>query len=76
MNWITRTSEWVRAIAHISILLVALGVIWQGLFGTVIPFGNIVGNIQGLVAQVGSAGLVGLITVGILVWLFSRLDDE
>ena len=76
MHWITKAGDWVKGIAHISVLLVALGVIWQILFGSVVPFGNIVGNIQDLVAQLGSAGLVGLITVGILVWLFSRLEDE
>ena len=77
MDWLTKAGDWVKGIAHISVLLIALGVVWQVLFGKAVPFvgGDIVGNISGLVGSLGSDGLVGLITVGILVWLFSRLDD-
>ena len=78
MNWLTKASDWVKSIAHISVLLIALGVVWQVLFGSAVPFigGNVVGNIMGVVAQLGSAGLVGLITLGILVWLFRHIDEE
>ena len=77
MNWLTKASDWVKSIAHISVLLIALGVVWQVLFGSAVPFvgGNIVGNIMVLIAQLGSAGLVGLITLGILVWLFRHFDE-
>ena len=78
MNWITNAASWVKGIAHISILLIALGVVWQVLFGNAVPFvgGDVVGNVMGVVAQLGSAGLVGLITVGILVWLFRHIDED
>ena len=64
MNWITKAGDWVKSIAHISVLLIALGVVWQVLFGVAVPFvgGDIVGNISGLVSQLGSEGLVGLVT--------------
>ena len=77
MDWLTKAGDWVKGIAHISILLIALGVVWQVLFGEAVPFigGDIVGNISGLVAQLGSGGLVGLITVGILLWLFRHFDE-
>ena len=77
MVWLTRAGDWVKGIVHLSVLLIALGVVWQVLFGAAVPFvgGDIVGNISGLVAQLGSGGLVGLITVGILVWLFSHFDE-
>tara|TARA_Y100000296_G_scaffold77236_1_gene98681 strand:- start:266 stop:499 length:234 start_codon:yes stop_codon:yes gene_type:complete len=77
MDWLTKAGDWVKGIAHISILLIALGVVWQVLFGKVVPFvgGDIVGNISGLVASLGSNGLVGLITVGILLWLFRHFDE-
>ena len=77
MNWITNAASWVKGIAHISILLIALGVVWQVLFGNAVPFvgGDVVGNVMGVVAQLGSAGLVGLITLGILVWLFRHFDE-
>ena len=77
MNWLTNAAGWVKGIAHISVLRVALGVIWQVLFGNAVPFvgGDVVGNVMGVVAQLGSAGLVGLITLGILVWLFRHFDE-
>ena len=77
MDWLTKAGDWVKGIAHISVLLIALGVVWQVLFGKAVPFvgGDIVGNISGLVAQLGSSGLVGLITVGILLWLFRHFDE-
>ena len=77
MDWLTKAGDWVKGIAHISILLIALGVVWQVLFGKAVPYvgGDIVGNISGLVASLGSDGLVGLITVGILLWLFRHFDE-
>ena len=75
--WLSRANEWVRDIAHISVSLIALGVVLQVLFGSVVPFigGDIVGNISGLVSQLGSEGLVGLVTLGILLWLFRHFDE-
>ena len=77
MDWLTKAGDWVKSIAHISVLLIALGVVWQVLFGKAVPFvgGDIVGNISGLVAQLGSEGLVGLVTLGILLWLFRHFDE-
>jgi len=34
-------------------------------------FGNVTNNIMALVKGLGDAGLVGLITLGIILWLFS-----
>ena len=78
MNWLTKASDWVKSIAHISVLLIALGVVWQVLFGSAVTFigGNIVGNLMGVVSQLGSAGLVGLITLGIILWLFRNFDED
>jgi hypothetical protein len=36
--WLSRANEWVRDIAHISVSLIALGVVLQVLFGSVVPF--------------------------------------
>ena len=76
--WLSRANEWVRDIDHISVSLIALGVVLQVLFGSAIPFigGDIVGNISALIGNLGSQGLVGLITVGILLWLFNHLEVE
>jgi hypothetical protein len=35
-------------------------------------FGGVVGNITSLVSQLGSSGLAGLISLGVVLWLFQR----
>ena len=43
------------------------------LVGTNLPFfGAVPANIMALVKSLGDGGLVGLITLGIIVWLFSE----
>lgn len=34
--------------------------------------GDVVGNITALVRELGSAGLAGLISLGVVLWLFQR----
>jgi hypothetical protein len=51
--------------------LLALGIVVGLLSGGFMPFvGNIAGNIVSLVNQLGNAGVVGLIAVGVILWLF------
>jgi len=73
-DWTVRVGGWVKGITAISVSLVALGVVWQVLFGNTISFigTDVVGNITTMVGDLGSAGLVGLITIGIIVWLFRQ----
>ena len=79
-DWTSRVGGWIKGITAISLTLVTLGIVWQELFGNSIPFiggenGDIVGNITEIVAGLGAAGLVGLITVGIVIWLFRHNND-
>jgi|TARA_Y100000296_G_scaffold62982_1_gene73263 hypothetical protein len=79
-DWTSKVGGWIKGITALSLTLVTLGIVWQVLFGNSIPFiggenGDIVGNITEIVAGLGSAGLVGLITVGIVVWLFRHNND-
>ena len=79
-DWTSKVGGCVKGITALSLTLVTLGIVWQVLFGNSIPFiggdnGDIVGNITEIVAGLGSAGLVGLITVGIVVWLFRHNND-
>ena len=79
-DWTSTVGDWIKGITAISLTLVTLGIVWQVLFGSSIPFvggesGDIVGNITEIVAGLGGAGLVGLITVGIVVWLFRHNND-
>lgn len=62
-------------IIELGISLIALAVIIQVLFGaesTAFIGGNVVQNIIDLVGQLGSAGLVGLVAVGVLLYVFSK----
>ena len=80
MNIMHRAGAWVIGLTHISVMLLTLGIVWQVLFGSAVPFigGDVVGNIIGVVTQLGSAGLAGLIALVVVFWLFrhqSRFDD-
>ena len=61
----------IKALTGLGLSLLALGIVVGLLSGGVIPFvGNIPGNIVSLVNQLGNAGVVGLIAVGVILWLF------
>jgi hypothetical protein len=80
MDIMRNAGAWVIGLTHISIMLLTLGIVWQVLFGSAIPFigGDVVGNILGVINQLGSAGLAGLIALAIVFWLFrhqNRFDD-
>ena len=61
----------IRALTSLGLSLLALGIVVGLLSGGSIPFvGNIPGNIVSLVNQLGNAGVVGLIAVGVILWLF------
>jgi hypothetical protein len=78
IDWTSKVGGWVKGITAISVSLVALGVVWQVLFGDAVSFigANVVDNITGIVADLGSAGLVGLVTIGIIVWLFRHIQSS
>lgn len=78
MDWLAKISNWIKGVTQISLLLLALGITWQVLFGKVILFVgvDIVGNMMSLIQSIGSQGLVGLLTLGILFWLFRHYKDS
>jgi phosphotransferase system glucose/maltose/N-acetylglucosamine-specific IIC component len=60
-------------VTEMGLLLIALAVVAGVLFGTTLPFvGNVVANLLTLIRSLGDSGLVGLIAVGIILWLLSR----
>ena len=58
----------------IGVMLIGLAIVLQVVFGGSVPFlgGDVIGTVIGIVGQLGSAGLVGLISAGILYKLFSK----
>ena len=80
MDIMQRAGAWIIGLTHISVMLLTLGIVWGVLFGAAVPFvgGDVIGDIIGIVTQLGSAGLAGLIALAIVVWLFrhqNRFDD-
>ncbi|TAK92350.1 MAG: hypothetical protein EPO06_00610 [Burkholderiaceae bacterium] len=62
----------IGALIDIGLALLALAIVASLLVGGTLPFfGAVVGNISALVDSLGKGGLVGLITLGIIIWLFS-----
>ena len=55
----------------IGLVLIALSVVLQAVFGTVVPFvgGDVVYNLMAVLTQLGDAGLIGLIGVAIFYQL-------
>ena len=73
MTFLDRIKGWLAEIVELGLLLVALGIVLQVLIGPKMMFlGNVVGNLTGLIAQLGQNGLVGLIAIAIILWLFAK----
>jgi len=66
--------SWIGALTDLGLTLLALGIVCALLVGGAnIPFfGNVAGNITAFVKDLGSQGLVGLIALGFILWLFTN----
>lgn len=65
--------NWLGELTEIGLLLIALGVVAGILFGETVPFfGAIVTNLTALIAALGQNGLVGLIALGVILYLFRK----
>ena len=73
-NVVATIKSWIGGISAVAVSLLGLAIILQVLFGPDVVFVpvDVIGNIQNLVASLGSAGLVGLITVGVIYWIFKN----
>lgn len=60
-------------ITEITLMLAAFGIVIEILFGDTVPvFGSILTNLMGMVRTLGQNGLIGLATLGFVVYLFRR----
>ena len=73
-NVVSTIKSWIGGITTVAVSLLGLAIILQVLFGPNVVFVpvDVIGNISGLVASLGEAGLVGLITVGVIYWILKR----
>ncbi len=64
--------RWLVELTEVGLILVALGIVLQILFGSSVAFitGDIVGNLMGLIKALGDNGIVGLIALAVVIWLF------
>jgi hypothetical protein len=73
MDFLNSVKGWIGALTEIGLMLIALAIVAALLVGANLPFfGGVVGNLTNLVKDLGSNGLVGLIVLGFIIWLFSR----
>jgi len=74
MEMFDKAKAWILRITELGLLLVALAIVLQMLFGTAVPFlgGDVVGNLLKLLAALGSNGVVGLVAIAIILYLFNR----
>ena len=66
--------DWLRQITEVGLLLIAAAVVLEIIFGSAVPFIGIgiLDNVVTLTAKLGQDGLVGIIAIGIIVWLYLR----
>lgn len=81
MHFLEEAKKWLGEFTEIVLLLIALGVGCEILFGRALPFftnrvgdtqAGIVYNLTQLLNTLGENGFVGLIALGIIVFLFYR----
>ena len=55
-------------------ILIAAAVVLEIIFGSAVPFigVGILDNIIAITAKLGQDGLIGIIAIGIIVWLYLR----
>ena len=66
--------SFLRNVMDIALVVIPLSVVLGIIFGPSVPFIGtaVVGNISDLVSQLGGSGLVGIIVLGVLMWLARR----
>ena len=73
MDVISRIKTWIVGLTDLGLMLLAFAIVASLLVGSKLPFfGGVVDNIVGLINTLGAQGLVGLIALGVIIWLFAK----
>lgn len=73
MQYLEELKKWIGEITEIFLLLLALGIVVEILFGEGVPFfGGVVTNITALISKLGSEPFVGLVALGVILYLFQK----
>ena len=74
MGMIDTVKSWLRQIAEVGLLVIAAAVVLEIIFGSPVEFVglSILDNITALTRELGEQGLVGIISIAIIIWLYLR----
>jgi len=73
MDFINTVKGWIGALTELGLMLIALGIVAGLLVGANVPFiPAVTANVIEFVKTLGANGLVGLIALGFILWLFSN----
>ena len=74
MGMLNTVKNWLKQIAEVGLLLIAAAAVLEIIFGAAVPFlgVSILANITALSRELGDQGLVGIISIAIIIWLFLR----
>ena len=66
--------SWLRQVAEVGLLVIAAAVVLEIIFGSPVDFVglSILDNITALTRELGEQGLVGIISIAIIIWLYLR----
>ncbi len=74
MDMLHKVKGWLHELTEVGLMLVALAVVFGILFGPTMPFlgSGVVENLITLIKSLGEQGLVGLIALGVILYLFNK----
>ena len=74
MGMLDTVKNWLRQIAEVGLLVIAAAVVLEIIFGSPVDFIglSILDNITALTRELGEQGLVGIISIAIIIWLYLR----
>ena len=74
MGMLDTVKTWLRQVSEVGLLLIAAAVVLEIIFGSPVDFVglSILDNITALTRELGEQGLVGIISIAIIIWLYLR----
>ncbi|MEK9901737.1 MAG: hypothetical protein VW516_13415 [Rhodospirillaceae bacterium] len=68
-----KAKKWIAQVTELGLLLIALAIVLDVLVVGELPFfGGVVNELINLIDTLGDNGIVGLIAVAIILWLFAK----
>jgi ABC-type enterochelin transport system permease subunit len=72
-SMVEKVKRFIGQVTELGLLLIALAIVLDILTTGTLPFfGGVVGELIALIQTLGDNGVVGLIAVAIILWLFAK----